>query len=79
MDLSRILLAENQEIFSNLFGLLRIYELYFYLQKCSIQTFTGNWVSKQNFFFFDIDNRLENMFFRNIFLVLFFKIESRNF
>ena len=36
MDLSCILLAENWEIFSNFSGLLRIYELYFQLQKCSI-------------------------------------------
>ena len=33
MDLFRIVLAENWEIFSNFCGLLRVYELYFHLQK----------------------------------------------
>ena len=42
------------------------------------KTFPENWVSKQSFFCFDVDNSLNNNFCRSK-TFLFFKIESWNF
>ena len=42
------------------------------------KTFPENWVTKQRFYCFDIDNSLKFFFFRNK-TFLFFKLESRNF
>ena len=47
-------------------------------RKETTQNLPENWVSKQSFFCFDIDNGLKNIFFRNK-TFLFFKIESWNF
>jgi hypothetical protein len=48
------------------------------LRQNGSKIFTENWVSKQSFFCFDIDNGLKNIFFRNK-TFSFFKIESWNF